>query len=127
MMKKLTIVLFLFLALAMQACGSTNTYVINSDSMSPTIENGATVTVEKVKDGGTLKTGDIVLVNIEVGIFEDSDPVTAEVAMMIATVNEFSSKDGDTYVYTLTTTNSSVIQTVYFEDIIGLIVDIQNP
>lgn len=115
---------FVFL---MQGCLSSHTYEIMTDSMSPTIQLGATVKVEDVT-ADDLVTGDLVMVRLQTSVDESGSSIDINAPMMIASIETQNDINGNAQTYfQLTTNNAGMSVTVTIDDILGRIIEINNP
>ena len=135
-MKKTVFILFIALFVSLMGCNSTRantdttlsgsyeTFIMQSESMSPTIMNGATLTFERTNDIGDYEVGDYVIVSTQNELMPNE---TLNVVMIIISM-QIDSIDGvDQYLFDVGTLNSPETETVEFDDLIGIIVEIDNP
>lgn len=101
---------------------SGETYLIKSNSMNPAIMNGALVKVDTDISINEYEVGDYIMVNVTVGT-----STTVQTAMIIVSIDIVSNEGNDSYTFTVGSLQTEVTSTVSSQDIIGLIIEINNP
>ena len=133
MKKMIWSVVFLMLFF-IAACSETNNgsladnqYEIMSDAMSPVIQVGAIVTIEELNDGSTLQIGDYIMVELDVINPSTSEQMTVEAAKMIVEIEMKTIAGNEYYSFVVNSINQSESTLITFDQILGKIINIDNP
>lgn len=132
-MKKLVYVLSFLFLIFFVGCSSENTntndlldtYQIKSESMEPEIMLGAMVKVNKLDEASDYSIDDYIMVKVYPS--NDDKSLSIEIATSIIDIN-INQVDGvNQYSFVVGPTMSETTSLVSFEDVLGKIVEINNP